>query len=205
MSRLHDAPTIDGDGVRGGPAGLAALLVLQAWVWVASVLPKLVSGSFLNGFARFVGTAPPGRPVAYDHVLRSVVLAAPSLFAWAALGTELGLALAFTAAALVVLRARRPLPRHLLVGIAIASILGAGFALNLALLVGDAAPWTLHDPFDGGVSFEYMLAGLCAATAVVAISAVRRGSRPGWVVVAASPGPTPARSWSRARHGEITR
>jgi hypothetical protein len=205
MSRLHDAPTIDGDGVRGGAAGLAALLVLQAWVWVASVLPKLVSGTFINGFARFVGTAPPGRPVLYDHVLRSVVLAAPSLFAGAALGTELGLALTFTAATLVVLRARRPLPRRLLLAVAAASLLGAGFALNLALLVGDAAPWTLHDPFDGGVSFEYLLAGLCAATAVVAISAVRRGSRPAWVVIAAGPRAHAARSLSRAGHGESTR
>jgi hypothetical protein len=26
MSRLHDTPTVDGDGVHGGAAGLAALL-----------------------------------------------------------------------------------------------------------------------------------------------------------------------------------
>jgi hypothetical protein len=205
MSRLHDTPTVDGDGVHGGAAGLAALLLLQAWVWIASMLPKLVSSSFLNGFGRFVSTAPPGRPVLYDHVLRSVVLAAPSLFAWVALGTELGLALTFTVVALAVLRPRRPLPRRLLVAVALASLVGVGFALNLALLVGDAAPWTLHDPFDSGVAVEYLQAGLCAATAVVAISAVRRGSRPGWVVVAAGPGARAARALNRSTHREITR
>jgi hypothetical protein len=204
MSNLHDTPTIDGGGVRGGGPGLAALRVLQAWVWVSSVLPKLVSNGFLGGFTRFVGSAQPGRPVAYDHVLRSVVLAAPSLFAWAALGTELALAVTFTVAALAVLRRRRPPHRSVLLAVAVASLLGIGFALNLALLAGDAAPWTLGDPFASGVAVEYLLAGLSGATAVTAISALRLRTRPGWVVVAAQ-APAPVRSLGRTRHGEITR
>jgi hypothetical protein len=182
MSSLHDTPTVHGGAVRGGGPGLAALLVLQAWVWVSSVLPKLVSDTFLGGFTRFVGTMQPGRPAIYDHVLRSVVLAAPSLFAWAALGTELALALTFTVAALAVLRPRRAVPRALLVAASLASLVGIGFALNLALLDGDPAPWTLADPFGGGVALEYLVAGLSAATAVAAISAVRRGARPALVL-----------------------
>jgi hypothetical protein len=83
-----------------------------------------------------------------------VVLAAPSLFAWAALGTEPGIALTFTVAALAVLRPRRAVPRRVLVASALASLAGIGFALNLALLTGDAAPWTLAAPFGGGVAVE---------------------------------------------------
>lgn len=36
MSRLHDAPTVDGRALRGDGPGIAALLVLQTWVWVSS-------------------------------------------------------------------------------------------------------------------------------------------------------------------------
>jgi hypothetical protein len=202
MSSLRDTPTIHGGAVRGGGPGLAALLVLQAWVWVSSVLPKLVSDTFLGGFTRFVGTMQPGRPVIYDHLLRSVVLAAPSLFAWAALGTELALALTFTMAALAVLRPRRPAPRSVLVAVALASLVGVGFALNLALLVGDPSPWTLADPFGGGVALEYLLAGLSAATAVTAISAVRRGARPA-LVLAGDQRRDAVPSLRRARQEEI--
>lgn len=204
MSRLHDAPTLEGGALRGGGPGLAAMLVLQAWVWVSSVLPKLVSNGFLGGFTRFVGSAQPGRPAVYDHLLRSVVLAAPSLFAWAALGTELGLAVTFTVAALAVLRLGPRVPRQVLVAAAVASLLGVGFALNLALLAGDPAPWTLGDPFGSGVALEYLLAGLSGATAVAAISSVRRGAHL-HAVVAADQRPAPVRSLTRTRHGEITR
>ncbi len=169
MSRLHDSPTVDGGAVRGGGPGLAALLLLQAWVWVSSVLPKLVSNGFLGGFTRFVGSAQPGRPAVYDHVLRSVVLAAPSVFARAALGTELGLAITFTLAALAVLRLGRRVPRQVLAATAAASLLGVGFALNLALL-----------------------AGLSGATAVAAISGLRRDAHLHAVVAAdRRPGPAP--------------
>jgi hypothetical protein len=202
MSSLHDTPTVHGGAVRGGGPGLAALLVLQAWVWVSSVLPKLVSDTFLSGFTRFVGTMQPGRPGIYDHVLRSVVLAAPSLFAWAALGTELALALTFTVAALAVLRPRRAIPRALLVAASLASLVGIGFALNLALLAGDAAPWTLADPFGGGVALEYLVAGLSAATALTAISAVRRGAQPA-LALARGQRRGAAPSLRRTRQGEV--
>jgi hypothetical protein len=76
--------------------------------------------------------------------------------AWAALGTELGIALTFTVAALAALRPRRAVPRRVLVAAALASLAGIGFALNLALLTGDAAPWTLADPFGSGVAVEYL-------------------------------------------------
>jgi hypothetical protein len=170
VSSVQDTRTVHGGAVRGGGPGLAALLVLQAWVWVSSVLPKLVSDTFLSGFTHVVATMQPGRPAIYDHLLRSVVLAAPSLFAWAALGTELALAITFTVAALAVLRPRRAVPRALLVAASLASLLGIGFALNLALLDGDPAPWTLADPFGGGVALEYLVAGLSAATALMTAS-----------------------------------
>lgn len=186
MSGLHESPTAGAGAARDGGPGLAALLVLQAWVWVSSVLPKLVSDTFLSGFTRFVGAMQPGRPAIYDHVLRTVVLAAPSLFAWAALGTELALAVTFSVATVAVLRSRRAVPRHLLVAVAVASLLGTGLAVNLALLAGDPAPWALADPFGGGVALEYLLAGLSAAGAVTAISAVRGGPRPALAVAVPS-------------------
>jgi hypothetical protein len=60
---------------------------------------------------------------------------------------------------------RGRLPRHLANASAVASLVGAGFALNLAFLVGDAAPWRLGDPFNSGVALEYLLVGLALATA----------------------------------------
>jgi hypothetical protein len=54
-----------------------------------------------------------------------------------------------------------------------ASLVSAGFALNLALLVGDPAPWSLHNPFDSGVSLEYLVAGLALAGFAVAWHAGR--------------------------------
>ena len=155
-------------------AGFVALVALQAWVWTASALPKLTSRTFLTGFARFVATPQPGRPALYGHLVTRVVLAAPSLFAWGALLTEATLALTFTAATVVMLGRHREVPRPLvLMTIAGASLVGAGFALNLALLVGDPAPWTLGDPFDSGVALEYLLVGLGIATAVSAIATIR--------------------------------
>jgi len=158
--------------------GLIALLALQAWVWTASALPKVTSGAFLTGFARFVATAPPTRPVVYGHLVTRVVLAAPSLFAWGAIATECLLALTFTVATVVVLWRRGVVPLRLIVAVGGASLVGAGFALNLALLVGDPAPWKLGDPFDSGVAIEYLLVGLSLATATAAIATIRASARP---------------------------
>jgi hypothetical protein len=152
---------------------LIALLALQAWVWTASALPKVTSGAFLTGFARFVATAPPTRPVVYGHLVTRVVLAAPSLFAWGAIATECLLALTFTVATVVVLCRRGVVPLRLIAAVGAASLIGAGFALNLALLVGDPAPWKLGDPFDSGVAIEYLLVGLSLATAAAAVGTIR--------------------------------
>lgn len=175
MRRLDVAP--ETTGAHGTSVGLVGLMALQAWVWTASVLPKLTSGAFLNGFVRFVGTAPPTRSAVYGHLVVPVVLAAPALFAVGALVTELALAAIFIVATVALLRHRRSVPRHLLVAGTVASLIAAGFALNLALLVGDAAPWTLGDPFDSGVAVEYLLAGLALVTAMSAITAIRASGR----------------------------
>ena len=165
---------------RGVPApGLVALLGVQAWVWTASVLPKVTSGTFLNGFARFVARAPRGRPVFYSRLVSDTVLVAPSLFAWGAIVTESLLAFILTVVAVVALR-RGSASRLLLLVSVVASLVGAGFALNLALLVGDHAPWALGHPFDSGVAVEYLLAGLALATAASAIAIIRQSTqRPG--------------------------
>jgi hypothetical protein len=163
-------------GRRTSPA-LAGLHGLQAWVWTASALPKLTSGAFLTGFARFVGTAPPMRPALYGHLVTPILLAAPWLFALGALVTEVGLAATFIVATVAMLGRRDSAPRAILVAGTIASVVAAGFALNLALLVGDAAPWRLGDPFDGGVALEYLLVGLALVTAASSISALAARSR----------------------------
>ncbi|HEX3604634.1 MAG TPA: hypothetical protein VH134_01840 [Candidatus Dormibacteraeota bacterium] len=172
MRTLETAPDPTG-ATAGTSTGLVGLMALQAWVWTASMLPKVTSGAFLGGFARFVGTAPPTRNALYGHVVTPIVLAAPSIFAVGALATELALAATFAVTTVVLVRRRRSVPRRLLVAGAVASLVAAGFALNLALLVGDAAPWRLGDPFDSGVPVEYLLAGLGLVTAVSAITALR--------------------------------
>ena len=195
-------------------AGLIALLALQAWVWTASALPKVTSGAFLSGFARFVATAPPTRPVVYGHLVTRVVLAAPSLFAWGAIATECLLALTFTVATVVMLGRRGAVPLRLILATGAASLVGAGFALNLALLVGDPAPWTLGDPFDSGVALEYLLVGLGLATAATAIAGIR-APRPHSVTTAARrqddvnfsgrPTAAPAAAARRAADGRFSR
>jgi hypothetical protein len=168
VSRLHTVP----DRVAGS-AGLTGLMGLQAWVWTASVLPKVTSSTFLTGFVRFVGAAPPMRPALYGHLVTPVILAAPALFAVGSLVTELALAITFLVATVALLRSRRSMPRRVLVAGAVASVVAAGFALNLALLVGDAAPWRLGDPFDSGVALEYLLVGLGLVTAVTTFTTIR--------------------------------
>jgi hypothetical protein len=160
-----------------GPAGLTGLMGLQAWVWTSSVLPKITSSTFVNGFVRFVGTPPPMRPALYGHLVTPVILAAPALFAVGALVTELSLALTFVVTAVALLRYRGSTPRGILLVGGVASLVAAGFALNLALLVGDAAPWTLGDPFDSGVAVEYLLVGLALVTAWSAITTIRASAR----------------------------
>ena len=161
----------------GGTAGLTGLMGLQAWVWTASVLPKVTSATFLSGFSRFVGTAPPTRPALYGHVVAPIILAAPGLFAVGALATELALAATFVVATVALLRRPRSTPRRVLAVAAGASLVAAGFALNLALLVGDAAPWRLGDPFDSGVAVEYLLVGLGLVTAACALVTIRASAR----------------------------
>jgi hypothetical protein len=172
MRTIEAAP--ETTGVEGRTSvGLVGLLALQAWVWTASLLPKVTSSAFVTGFVRFVGTAPPMRPALYGRLVTPIVLTAPSLFAVGAMVTELALALTFTVTTVVILRHPRSAPRRLLVASTLASLVGAGFALNLALLVGDAAPWTIGDPFSSGVAVEYLLVGLALVTAVSAIGAIR--------------------------------
>ena len=195
--------------------GLIALLALQAWVWTASALPKVTSGAFLTGFARFVATAPPTRPVVYGHLVTRVVLAAPSLFAWGAIATECLLALTFTVATVVVLWRRGVVPLRLIVAVGGASLVGAGFALNLALLVGDPAPWKLGDPFDSGVAIEYLLVGLSLATAAAAIGTIRASAWRHTVTTASRrqddlhfsgrPSAAPAAAVRRAADGRFSR
>jgi hypothetical protein len=160
-----------------GSAGLTGLMGLQAWVWTSSVLPKITSSTFLTGFVRFVGTAPPMRPALYGHLVTPVILAAPALFAVGAMVTELALAVTFIVTTVALLRSRRSAPRGVLLAGAIASVVAAGFALNLALLVGDAVPWTLGDPFDSGVAVEYLLVGLGLVTAVTTFTTIRASAR----------------------------
>ena len=188
MSRLHTVP----DRVAGS-AGLTGLMGLQAWVWTASVLPKVTSSIFLTGFVRFVGTAPPMRPALYGHLVTPVILAAPALFAVGSLVTELALAITFIVTTVALLRFRRSVPRRVLVAGAVASVVAAGFALNLALLVGDAAPWRLGDPFDSGVAVEYLLVGLGLVTALTTFTTIRTSAR--------RLAPAGARGERHAQHG----
>ena len=170
-------PRPDAPQTTGSSAGLTGLMGLQSWVWTASVLPKLTSATFLNGFVRFVGTAPPTRPAIYSHLVTPIILAAPALFAVGAMVTELALALTFIVTTVAILRRRDGAPRRLLVAGTAASVFAAGFALNLALLVGDAAPWTLGDPFDSGVALEYLLVGLGLVTALCSLTTIRASAR----------------------------
>lgn len=167
-----------------GAGGLTGLMGLQAWVWTSSVLPKVTSSTFLTGFVRFVGTAPPMRPALYGHLVTPVILAAPALFAVGALVTEVALAVTFLVTTVVLLRHRRSPSRRILVAGAVASLVAAGFALNLALLIGDAAPWRLGDPFDSGVAIEYLLVGLALVTAMTAFTTIRASARPPAAAVA---------------------
>ena len=177
---LDRAVPASGAAPHRASTALLALLGLQAWVWTASVLPKVTSTTFVSGFMRFVATAR-SRPALYGRLVGHAVLAAPSLFAWAAITVETSLALSFVVAVVAVVRHRGVLSRRIAVTSAVASVVAAGFALNLAMLVGDAAPWTLGDPFDSGVPVEHLLAGLALATAASLIwsSAGRRGGARG--------------------------
>jgi hypothetical protein len=175
--RGRDATSAGPSVARRVSMGLIGLLALQAWVWTASALPKVTSSTFLSGFARFVATPVPTRPALYGRLVTHLVGAAPSLFAWGAMATETGLALTFTVTTVVVLARRGAVPRRLLLAAAAASLVGAGFTLNLALLVGDPAPWKLGDPFDSGVALEYLLVGIGLATAAAAIGTLWRPAR----------------------------
>ena len=161
---------------RGGPlAGVAPLLVLQAWVWVASAVSKLISPQFVQGFSGFVAQGiTADKPAVYDDFLQRVILGAPGLFAFASIVTELLLGTVFTVTAIALLTGRNGALRPLLTAAMMASAVGAVFAVNLALLAGDAAPWQVGSPFDSGVPVEYLLAGLSVAGAVAALGARRR-------------------------------
>jgi len=102
-----------------------------------------------------------------------VILAAPALFAVGAMVTELALAVTFIVSTIALLRYRSSTSRNVLLAGAIGSVIAAGFALNLALLVGDAAPWRLGDPFDSGVALEYLLVGLAVVTALTSFMTIR--------------------------------
>jgi hypothetical protein len=97
----------------------------------------------------------------------------PALFAVGALVTELALAVTFVVSTVLLPRPRGGAPRRVLLAGTVASLIAAGFALNLALLVGDAAPWALGDPFDSGVAVEYLLVGLGLVTALTAFMTIR--------------------------------
>ena len=160
---------------RGGPfAGTAALVSLQAWVWSSSVVPKLTSTTFVHGFAGFVAQGgQAGQSGWYDAILQRVLLAAPSVFAIGAITAELGLGVTFTITAIALLTRRTDVIRPLLGVAAAASAVGAIFAINLAVLASDPAPWHTGSPFDSGVAIEYLIAGLSLAGAV-ATRAMRR-------------------------------
>lgn len=167
----------------GRYSGLLALAVLQVWVWGASAIPKLTSLRFVQGFGGFVGTPTPGRPALYQQLVVGGVLAAPSVFAWASLLLETTLALAFIGVSVLIVRDRGILSRGTRRIAGAASLISAGFALNLALLVGDPAPWSLQNPFDSGVSLEYLIAGLALAGLAVVWQA-GRGERAGLRLIA---------------------
>jgi hypothetical protein len=157
----------------GRYSGLLALTVLQVWVWGASAIPKLTSLRFVQGFGGFVGTPTPGRPAIYQQLVVGGALAAPAFFAWASLLLETALALAFVGVSVLIVRSRGFLSRGTRRIAVTASLLSAGFALNLALLVGDPAPWSLQNPFDSGVSLEYLIAGMALAGLAVVWQAGR--------------------------------
>jgi hypothetical protein len=153
----------------GNPCpGLLALAMLQVWVWGSSAIPKLTSLRFVHGFGAFVATPAPGRPALYEQLVVRGALAAPSVFAWASLLMETTLALTFVGVSVMIVRGRGMLSRGTRRVALAASLVSAGFALNLALLVGDPAPWSLQNPFDSGVSLEYLVAGLALAGLAVA-------------------------------------
>jgi hypothetical protein len=166
----HPVATVVGGGRY---SGLLALAVLQVWVWGASAIPKLTSLRFVQGFGGFVGTPTPGRPALYQQLVVGSVLVAPAVFAWASLLLEAALALAFVGVSVLIVRGRGILSRGTRRIVVTASLLSAGFALNLALLVGDPAPWSLQNPFDSGVSLEYLIAGLALAGLAVVWQAGR--------------------------------
>jgi len=114
-----------------------------------------------------------GRPALYQQLVVRSALAAPGVVAWASLLLETTLTLAFIGVSVMIVRGRGVLSRGARRIAVTASLVSAGFALNLALLVGDPAPWSLHNPFDSGVSLEYLVAGLALAGFAVAWHAGR--------------------------------
>ena len=107
--------------------------------------------------------------------LRSVVLRAPGFFARASIGTEMLLTLAFLTAAVALTFPRVNTTRLAVFGVAAASFVGFMFAINLAVLNGDASPWTVGgSPFASGVQVEYLLAGISLMTTAAAGVLFRR-------------------------------
>lgn len=167
----------------GAYVGLATLAAVQAWEWLFSGLAKLQNDAFVRGFTGFVSHT----PGAYGRILRSVVMGGPALVPRVVEGTELtlGIALALSAAAVLL-----PFARARIVGIYVAgfaSLVGATVAINIAITVGDKAPWRISSaPFSTGIPVEALLAGVSIAGLAQAYSAYR--------VNAAAKSPRPPRA-----------
>lgn len=160
----------------GAYTSLVALCLVQAWVWGLSTLDKVVSPLFITKFGSYVsGHLDGSLPSLYVTFLRSVVLRAPGLFARASIGTEMILTVAFLTAAALLTFPRVSTTRLAIFGVAAASFTGFLFAINLAVLNGDASPWTVGgSPFASGVQVEYLLAGISLVTTAAAAVLVRR-------------------------------
>ncbi|GAC1340337.1 MAG: hypothetical protein NVSMB29_09060 [Candidatus Dormibacteria bacterium] len=160
----------------GAYTSLVALCLVQAWVWGFSTLDKVVSPLFVSKFGTYVsGHLGNSLPSLYVTFLRNVVLRAPGFFARASIGTELLLTLAFLTAAGLLTFPRVSTTRLAIFGVAAASFGGFMFAINLAVLNGDASPWTVGgSPFASGVQVEYLLAGISLMTTAAAAVLLRR-------------------------------
>jgi hypothetical protein len=150
--------------------GLATLSLVQAWEWLFSGLTKLQNDAFIKGFQSFVSHA----PGPYGRFMTWVVSMLPALIPRLVETTELGLGIALAASAIAVLAPLRRLRQPGILVAGAASLAGAVIATNIAVLVGDRAPWTLGmAPFGTGVPVEALLAGISIAGVAEAYSAWR--------------------------------